>query len=72
MAIFGEMYVRDNNLVNQELIKTVEENACAEITGVPVVTLAFDSAAGFKNEDIIPYLKCRKKRTYGIMSCIIK
>ena len=33
-----------------------------EITGVPVVTIEYDGTAGIKNEDIIPYLKYRKKK----------
>jgi predicted nucleotide-binding protein (sugar kinase/HSP70/actin superfamily) len=32
VAIFGDMYVRDNDLMNQELIKTVEENGGEVIT----------------------------------------
>jgi hypothetical protein len=33
-----------------------------EITGIPVVTIEYDGTAGLKNEDIIPYLKYRKKK----------
>ena len=34
-----------------------------EITGVPVVTIEYDGTAGLKNENIIPYLKYRKKKS---------
>ncbi len=33
-----------------------------ELTGIPVVTIEYDGTSGFKNEDIIPYLKFRKIR----------
>ena len=33
-----------------------------ELTGVPVVTIEYDGTTGFKNEDIIPYLKYRKTK----------
>jgi hypothetical protein len=33
-----------------------------ELTGVPVVTIEYDGTAGIKNEDIVPYLKYRKKK----------
>ncbi|NLO02917.1 MAG: hypothetical protein GX126_11490, partial [Bacteroidales bacterium] len=32
VAIFGDLYVRDNALLNQHLIKTVEENGGEVIT----------------------------------------
>jgi predicted nucleotide-binding protein (sugar kinase/HSP70/actin superfamily) len=32
VAIFGDLYVRDNNLLNQELIKTIEDNGGEVIT----------------------------------------
>ena len=32
VAIFGDLYVRDNDLMNQELIKTIEENGGEVIT----------------------------------------
>jgi predicted nucleotide-binding protein (sugar kinase/HSP70/actin superfamily) len=32
------------------------------ITGVPVVTLEYDGTGGFKNDDVIPYLKYPRKR----------
>ena len=32
VAIFGDLYVRDNDLMNQDLIKTVEENGGEVIT----------------------------------------
>jgi len=34
-----------------------------ELTGIPVVTIEYDGTSGFKNADIIPYLKFGKKRT---------
>jgi hypothetical protein len=34
-----------------------------ELTGIPVVSIEYDGTMGFKNEDVIPYLKYRKKRT---------
>jgi hypothetical protein len=33
-----------------------------KMTGIPVVTIEYDGTAGFKNEDIIPYLKYRKAK----------
>jgi len=33
-----------------------------EITGVPVVTIEYDGTTSIKNEDIIPYLKYRRKK----------
>jgi predicted CoA-substrate-specific enzyme activase len=36
-----------------------------EVTGIPVVTIEYDGTSGYKNEDIIPYLKFRKNRQAG-------
>lgn len=36
------------------------------VTGIPIVTIEYDGTGGFKNDDIIPYLKFpRKKRDEG-------
>lgn len=43
------------SLVTGALTERIEE-----ITGIPVVTIEYDGTAGFKNEDIIPYLKFRR------------
>jgi predicted CoA-substrate-specific enzyme activase len=32
------------------------------ITGIPIVTIEYDGTGGFKNEDIIPYLKYPRKK----------
>lgn len=48
------------SLVTEAMTSRIEE-----LTGVPVVTIEYDGTAGIKNEDIIPYLKFRKKKTNG-------
>ena len=45
------------SLVTEAMTSRIEE-----ITGVPVVTIEYDGTNGRKNEDIIPYLKYRKKQ----------
>ena len=45
------------SLVTEAMTSRIEE-----ITGVPVVTIEYDGTTGIKNEDIIPYLKYRKKK----------
>jgi len=45
------------SLVTEAMASKIEE-----ITGVPVVTIEYDGTTGIKNEDIIPYLKYRKKK----------
>ncbi|MCF8336658.1 MAG: acyl-CoA dehydratase activase [Bacteroidales bacterium] len=45
------------SLVTEAMTSKIEE-----VTGVPVVTIEYDGTAGIKNEDIVPYLKYRKKR----------
>jgi predicted CoA-substrate-specific enzyme activase len=45
------------SLVTEAMTSKIEE-----LTGVPVVTIEYDGTAGIKNEDIIPYLKYRKKK----------
>ena len=45
------------SLVTEAMSSKIEE-----ITGVPVVTIEYDGTGGMKNEDIIPYLKYRKKK----------
>jgi predicted CoA-substrate-specific enzyme activase len=45
------------SLVTEAMTSKIEE-----LTGVPVVTIEYDGTAGVKNEDIIPYLKYRKKK----------
>lgn len=44
------------SLVTEAMSSKIEE-----ITGVPVVTIEYDGTTGIKNEDVIPYLKYRKK-----------
>ncbi len=45
------------SLVTEAMASRIEE-----ITGVPVVTIEYDGTTGIKNEDVIPYLKYRKKK----------
>ena len=45
------------SLVTEAMASRIEE-----LTGVPVVTIEYDGTTGIKNEDIIPYLKYRKKK----------
>lgn len=45
------------SLVTEAMAPRIEE-----LTGIPVVTIEYDGTSGFKNEDIIPYLKYRKVR----------
>ena len=45
------------SLVTEAMTAKIEE-----LTGVPVVTIEYDGTAGLKNEDLIPYLKYRKKK----------
>ena len=44
------------------LVTEAMTSKIVEITGVPVVTIEYDGTSGTKNEDIIPYLKYRKKK----------
>jgi predicted CoA-substrate-specific enzyme activase len=45
------------SLVTEAMAPRIEE-----LTGIPVVTIEYDGTTGFKNEDIIPYLKYRRNR----------
>jgi len=45
------------SLVTQAMAKRIES-----VTGVPVVSIEYDGAGGFKNDDVIPYLKFPRKR----------
>jgi len=45
------------SLVTEAMTTRIEE-----ITGIPVVTIEYDGTSGFKNEDVIPYLKYRKTK----------
>jgi predicted CoA-substrate-specific enzyme activase len=45
------------SLVTEAMTSKIEE-----LTGVPVVTIEYDGTAGIKNQDVIPYLKYRKKK----------
>ena len=45
------------SLVTEAMTARIEE-----ITGIPVVTIEYDGTSGFKNEDVIPYLKYRKTK----------
>jgi predicted CoA-substrate-specific enzyme activase len=44
------------------LVTEAMKSRIEELTGVPVVTIEYDGTAGLKNEDVIPYLKYRKKK----------
>ncbi|MBN2402731.1 MAG: CoA activase [Spirochaetes bacterium] len=44
------------SLVTEAMASEIER-----ITGVPVVTLEYDGTGGFKNDDVIPYLKYPRK-----------
>jgi len=46
------------SLVTEAMSSKIEE-----LTGVPVVTIEYDGTSGMKNDDLIPYLKYRKKKT---------
>ena len=48
------------SLVTEAMASKIEK-----ITGVPVVTIEYDGTAGFKNDDIIPYLKYRRPVILG-------
>jgi predicted CoA-substrate-specific enzyme activase len=45
------------SLVTEAMAPRIEE-----LTGIPVVTIEYDGTTGFKNEDIIPYLKYRRNK----------
>jgi len=45
------------SLVTESMNSKIEE-----LTGVPVLSIEYDGTAGFKNQDLIPYLKYRKKK----------
>ncbi len=45
------------SLVTEAMTSRIEE-----ITGVPVLTIEYDGTSGIKNEDVIPYLKYRRRR----------
>jgi predicted CoA-substrate-specific enzyme activase len=49
------------SLVTEAMASRIEE-----LTGIPVVTIEYDGTTGIKNEDVIPYLKYRKKKTAEI------
>ena len=44
------------------LVTEAMKSRIEQVTGVPVLTIEYDGTAGLKNEDIVPYLKYRKKR----------
>ncbi len=44
------------SLVTESMAARIEE-----VTGVPIVTIEYDGTGGFKNDDIIPYLKYPRK-----------
>ena len=46
------------SLITEAMTERIEE-----LTDVPVVTIEYDGTAGIKNEDLIPYLKYRKKKS---------
>ena len=45
------------------LVTEAMKSRIEEVTGVPVVTIEYDGTAGLRNEDVIPYLRYRKKKT---------
>jgi hypothetical protein len=45
------------SLVTEAMTARIEE-----VTGIPVVTIEYDGTTSNKNEDVIPYLKFRKKK----------
>jgi hypothetical protein len=45
------------SLITEAMTSRIEE-----MTGVPVVSIEYDGTIGFKNEDIIPYLKYKKRK----------
>jgi predicted nucleotide-binding protein (sugar kinase/HSP70/actin superfamily) len=47
------------SLITEAMTSRIEE-----MTGVPVVSIEYDGTMGFKNEDVIPYLKYKKKRSF--------
>jgi predicted nucleotide-binding protein (sugar kinase/HSP70/actin superfamily) len=47
------------------LVTEAMKSRIEEVTGVPVLTIEYDGTAGFKNEDLIPYLKYRNVRARG-------
>ena len=58
-----ELFVQTNpafccpSLVTEAMAQHIEK-----ITGVPVITIEYDGTGGFKNGDIIPYLKFPRKK----------
>lgn len=50
------------------LVTEAMKSRIEEVTGVPVVTIEYDGTTGLKNEDVVPYLKYRKKKTTLISS----
>ena len=44
------------------LVTEAMKSRIEEVTGVPVLTIEYDGTTGFKNEDLIPYLKYRNVR----------
>ena len=46
------------SLITEAMTSRIEE-----VTGVPVVSIEYDGTIGYKNEDVIPYLKYKKKRS---------
>lgn len=46
------------SLITEAMTERIED-----LTDVPIVTIEYDGTSGVKNEDLIPYLKYRKKKT---------
>jgi predicted CoA-substrate-specific enzyme activase len=46
------------SLITEAMTARIEE-----VTGIPVVSIEYDGTMGFKNEDVIPYLKYKRKRS---------
>jgi predicted nucleotide-binding protein (sugar kinase/HSP70/actin superfamily) len=53
------------SLITEAMTSRIEE-----ITGVPVVSIEYDGTMGFKNEDVIPYLKYKKSRSLAGESAV--
>jgi predicted nucleotide-binding protein (sugar kinase/HSP70/actin superfamily) len=53
------------SLVTQAMAQHIEKN-----TGIPIVTIEYDGTGGFKNSDIIPYLKFPREKQSGDIICV--
>jgi hypothetical protein len=53
------------SLVTQAMAQHIEK-----VTGIPIVTIEYDGTGGFKNGDIIPYLKFPRKNAKKNENCL--